>query len=163
MKMNHVSKLSLGLAMFLLVGTLGCSRSDKPSLAEVKGKLMKEGKPFVNAQVEFYPTVNGAASYGETDETGSFTLYYSTGDPGAAIGDHKVTVIGGHVAGDPSPPAPAETIAPTISTEEMAEGTLQPVGMAPQGRSRSKDGSPSRVEGLTAKVESGPNEIILSL
>ncbi|EMI15984.1 hypothetical protein RMSM_07100 [Rhodopirellula maiorica SM1] len=160
--MNYVSKLSLGLVICLLVGTLGCSRSDKPSLAEVKGKLMKEGKPFVNAQVEFYPTVDGAASYGETDETGSFTLFYSTGDPGAAIGDHKVTVIGGHVAGDPSPPTP-EVVAPTTSTEEMAEGTLQPVGMAPQGRSRNKDGSPSRVEGLTAKVESGANDIILNL
>ncbi len=162
MNMNHVSKLTLGLAMSLLIGTLGCGRSDKPSLAEVSGKLMKEGKPFVNAQVEFYPTINGAASYGETDETGSFTLYYSTGDPGAAIGDHKVTVIGGHVAGEPSPPTP-EVVTLTTSTEEMAEGTLQPIGMTPKGRSQAKDGSPKRVEGLTAKVDSGANEIILNL
>ncbi|WP_442510093.1 hypothetical protein SH528x_001699 [Novipirellula sp. SH528] len=162
MNTNHVSKLSFSLAMSLLVVTLGCSRSDKPSLAGVSGKLMKEGKPFVNAKVEFYPTLNGAASYGETDDTGTFTLYYSTGDPGAAVGDHKVTVIGGHVAGGPTAPA-SEVIAPTVSTEEMAEGSLQPIGMAPKGRSQAKDGSPKRIEGLTAKVDDGPNEIILNL
>jgi len=83
----------------LVVTSLGCSSSDKPSLAGVTGTLTKDGKPFADALVEFYPEADGGASYGTTDEQGNFKLSYSTGDSGAAIGMHVVKVIGGRVVG----------------------------------------------------------------
>lgn len=109
---------------------------------------------MVNARVEFYPEGEGGASYGTTDQEGKFELIYSTGDTGAAIGTHKVVVIGGGV--DASVAA-----APTTAGEEANEGTLAPVGMP--GRPGPGSG-PAEVKGLTAEiVDGGPNFIELEL
>ena len=123
------------------------------------GTLTKAGKPVADAQVEFYPTTAGAASYGRTDEQGNFVLRYSTGKPGAAVDKHKVTVIGGRVEGErgETASAPVES-----AGAEAAEGTLAPIGAPKKGRGNS--GAPKTVEGLSAEVvASGPNHIELNI
>ncbi|QEG38686.1 transthyretin-like family protein [Roseimaritima ulvae] len=136
----------------------GCGNGDMPELAEVTGTLTKGGQPVVNARVEFYPDGPGAASYGKTDQDGKFELYYSTGPAGAAIGTHKVTVIGGSVDASEVEAEPVE------GGEEAAEGTLAPVG-GPGGNSRSGPGggAPKETTGLTAEVVAGSNDIQLEM
>lgn len=109
------SKSSVLLAAWMITA-VGCSSSDKPSLAEVTGTLTKNGNPFADALVEFYPEANAGASYGTTDAAGNFKLSYTTGDPGAAIGKHTVKVIGGHMVGGAATPA-----SKTAADEEGAE------------------------------------------
>lgn len=155
------NRISLLLTLFTgmaIVVTVGCGGGDMPELAEVTGTLTKKGEPMVGAQVEFYPDSEGAASYGVTDEEGNFSLAYSTGPLGAAIGTHKVTVIGGHVKGKGA----GEPAAPAVVGEEAAEGTLAPVQM--DGGSRTRSGGPGEVKGLTAVVTAeGENHIVLEM
>ena len=115
---------------------------------------------MVNARVEFYPDGEGGTSYGTTDAEGNFELFYSTGDAGAAIGTHKVVVIGGGVD-------VAVATAPTTAGEEASEGTLAPVGMpggSGPGSGRGPGSGPAEVKGLTAEIVDGePNFIELEL
>jgi hypothetical protein len=149
---------SMAMAALCVVG---CSSSDAPDMAEVTGTLTKDGQPFVNAQVEFYPMTNGAASYGVTDDEGNFVLRYSTGKPGAAVDKHKVSIIGGSIRGGQAAAAPGPM---EIAGEDAVEGTLAPVG-GPTPNQRSQNaGGPKTIDGLTADVvASGPNHIELSI
>lgn len=102
--------------MLLAAATLlagGCFSSSGPDLHKVTGTVTKDGVPYVGASVEFYPEGKGAVSYGHTDENGNFSLYYSTGRPGAVPGKHRVEILGGAKSGtakkdaaDPEKPAP---------------------------------------------------------
>ena len=135
----------------------GCSSSDKPELVEVGGTLSKNGKPFVDALVEFYPDANAGASYGTTDAQGNFKLSYTTGEPGAAIGKHTVKVIGGRVAGAPEPVLSTPT--PTI---EGSEETFAAVADPNKAPTRSSGPPPPVV--LTAEVLADTeNAIILTM
>ncbi|QEG38057.1 transthyretin-like family protein [Roseimaritima ulvae] len=146
-------KQLLGVVALCLV--TGCSGGDSPPLAEATGQVTKAGAPLVNARVEFYPDGPGGSSYGTTDQEGKFELFYSTGDPGAALGTHKVVVIGG------STDAAAVPTAPAAAGEEAGEGTLAPVGM-PGGPGRGA--GTAEVKGLTAEITAdGPNFITLEL
>ena len=128
-----------------------------PALAEVTGTLTKGGQPVANARVEFYPDGPGGASYGNTDKDGRFELFYTTGPAGAAIGTHKVTVIGGSVDASAVEPDPVD------GGEEAAEGTLAPVG-TPGGSSRGgSGGAPKETKGLVAEVVEGSNDIQLEM
>jgi hypothetical protein len=118
------------LSAALLIASLGCSASDKPELSEVTGTLTKNGQPFANALVEFYPEANAGASYGTTDEQGNFKLNYTTGDPGAAAGKHVVNVIGGHVTG-----GAGATANKTAASEEGEEFAVLADPEAPSKRS----------------------------
>lgn len=144
---------------FLACLSVGCSHDDTPDLSEVTGTLMKSGKPVADAQVEFYPTTVGAASYGKTDEQGKFVLRYSTGKPGAAVDKHTVTVIGGRVDGERGG---GLVLPEMLAGEDAVEGTLEPIGLQKKGKRNS--GGPETVEGLTAEVlASGPNHIELNI
>ncbi len=87
--------------ILLLLFSIGCGGSDdKPKLAKVTGTLNDGGKPVPNAVVLFQPE-NGSPSSGTTDQQGKFTLEYSTGEPGAVIGEHTVKfTIGGTAPGE---------------------------------------------------------------
>ncbi|MCC9607347.1 carboxypeptidase-like regulatory domain-containing protein [Blastopirellula sp. JC732] len=115
------------IAATLLAG--GCFSSSGPGLHKVTGTVTKDGVPFVGASVEFSPVGDGATSYGHTDESGNFSLFYSTGKPGAVPGTHRVEVIGGAKAGtakaaelDPQKPAPAPVEASKGKTIEAVVG-----------------------------------------
>jgi hypothetical protein len=87
-------------ARFLLVGLLalgvGCGGSSK-KIVPVTGKVTLNGKPLVGASVQFQPVVPEGApeeisSGAKTDDNGEFTLNTTTGQPGAQVGPHKVTI-----------------------------------------------------------------------
>jgi hypothetical protein len=85
---RHWSWLALGL----LLALVGCS--DRPTLVDVKGKVMLNGKPLKNVRVAFHPDpdkgTRGIGSTGTTDADGAFTLTYDGGEPGAIAGHHRV-------------------------------------------------------------------------
>lgn len=124
----------------------------------VNGTITKGGAPLVGASLEFYPEGDGAASYGKSDEQGNFTLRYSTGKPGALVGEHKVTVIGGTTKG-------GSTAGPSEGLATLTEGDAAPKPMGAPGAGGSKrGGSPKPVEGITATVKPGDdNHIVIEL
>lgn len=91
-------RISLLLLTFISLTAVGCYSGSGPNLQEVSGNISKDGVPFVDANLEFYPESGGAPSYGKSDEQGNFKLYYSTGAPGAVPGKHSVTILGGKKA-----------------------------------------------------------------
>ncbi len=93
--MRH-SKPLLATSAFLLCALIaGCS-SNEPTLAEVKGKLVMNGKPLGNVKVSFHPDpdrgTKGNGSSGVTDAEGNFALQYAVGKPGAIVGSHRVVL-----------------------------------------------------------------------
>jgi len=136
-----------------LFAVVGCGPGGPPLSDDVTGTLTKGGKPVMNAQVEFYPVVDGATSYGQTDAEGNFKLYYSTGIPGAVIGKHNVTIIGGSVKAGDSDELKTE------GGDDAEEGTLAPVG----GPGKTSSGGPKESKGLAAEVVEGPNVIKLEM
>jgi len=148
--------VSLGLMTTILLA--GCSDSG-PALEGVTGTITKNGVPFVGAQLEFYPEGPGAASYGKSDEQGNFKLRYSTGKPGAVIGNHKVTVIGGSTNGADLPEEPI--------VEDPVEGetVLAPVANPEAAGRRSRNsGGPKTIDGIPAVVKAGEeNHVIIEL
>ena len=80
--------------MLFLVVCCGCS-GGKFKLYPVEGTVTQDGKPLMNALIEFHPQTEGGTSYGETDQSGRFTLEYCGGKKGAIAGKHLVRVIGG--------------------------------------------------------------------
>jgi hypothetical protein len=83
-----------GLAMAIwLAAAAGCTKSDRPPLGVVHGRVTFDGKPLEAAYVVFNPAEGGRQSLGETDRDGTFQLKYIRDIPGAKIGAHKVVVI----------------------------------------------------------------------
>ncbi len=159
-----LSKVSVTYVCFALVLTVGCSGGDRPELVEVSGTITKNGKPFVDAMVEFYPEASAGVSCGMTDSDGNFTLNYSTGQPGAAIGKHTVNVTGGRVVGAPEPPAPSISLAAmeAAKVSSASDEILAPVA-DPTKAVASRGGPPAPVV-LNAEVVAGaPNTITLTM
>ncbi|WP_437185346.1 hypothetical protein SH668x_002448 [Planctomicrobium sp. SH668] len=73
------------LASFLV----GCGGSDIPSLAQVRGKVVIDGKPASGVYVEFSPE-KGRLSSGTTNSEGQYSLTYSPQANGALPGKHTV-------------------------------------------------------------------------
>lgn len=69
----------------------GCGNSG-PEIAPVTGRVTLDGKAFEGARVYFYPSQGGRQSQGATDEEGRYELYYTFDEPGAVVGEHKVTI-----------------------------------------------------------------------
>ena len=62
-----------------------------PELGSVSGTVTLGGKPLADAIVEFRPK-EGRPSSGKTNETGAYTLQYTSDYSGAKIGEHSVVV-----------------------------------------------------------------------
>lgn len=87
--MRTLSPLVLLLGCALLAGC-----ANKPTLAEVKGRVTLNGKPLGNVRVDFHPDpdmgTSGGGSTGNTDGEGNFTLKFGDGRSGAIVGHHRV-------------------------------------------------------------------------
>lgn len=74
----------------------GCSGRPKTVARSVTGKVTLGGEPLVGAMVIFEPKVEGSASIGVTDASGTYNLIWSQtrGKPieGAQIGEHTVKI-----------------------------------------------------------------------
>ncbi|HLW67660.1 MAG TPA: DUF6795 domain-containing protein [Gemmataceae bacterium] len=91
-----------GLAVLTLCS---CGKTRPPSLTEVEGMVLLNGKPLPNAQVEFQPELpkwkGEYNSFATTDENGHFQMVCGhMQQAGAAVGKHRVLVS--------EPPVPSE-------------------------------------------------------
>lgn len=81
------------------------------NVAEVTGTVTLDGQPLPNAVVEFSPATEGQGtpSYGRTDASGTFTLQYTSDQPGAEVGEYRVSITT-QTSGDPDaePPIPEQ-------------------------------------------------------
>jgi len=86
-------RLLLPLCLFSVV-LMGCGGTDGPALdlAPAEGTLTIGGAPLPNALVTFHPE-SGRPATGRTDDAGHFTLMTKGPGDGAAVGNHKVTVM----------------------------------------------------------------------
>ncbi len=80
-----------------LWGFSGCfGGGNVPDLAEVTGTVTLDGKPLPNASVVFLPVVQdqeeSRPASGTTDESGGYTLEYSTSESGARPGSYRVSI-----------------------------------------------------------------------
>jgi len=71
---------------------VGCSRSDRPAIAPVRGKVNYQGKTVAGASVVFLCPGAPRLAVGTTDEQGNYRLTTYEPDDGAVIGTHAVTV-----------------------------------------------------------------------
>jgi hypothetical protein len=93
------TKVTLRIALGLLLGALtGCGESG-PELGEVQGTVRMGGRPLVGVLVSFLPEVAdgnyGRRSSGMTDENGRYQLTcddVKNPRPGAAVGWHLIVV-----------------------------------------------------------------------
>lgn len=113
-----MNRILLSSCVILALSTTGCFSGSGQELHAVDGTITRDGVPFVDANLEFEPQLAGAPSYGKSDENGNFKLYYSTGKPGAAPGEHRVKILGGRKATDTKPSEPTSKEAPTPQLKE---------------------------------------------
>jgi hypothetical protein len=96
-------KTSAYLVVLMFAVLTGCSKGG-PEIASVSGKVLKNGKPVVRANIAFYPS-SGRPSYGTSDETGAYSLDYTEKEKGAVVGSHTVKIS----VGGPPPPVDASS------------------------------------------------------
>lgn len=84
-------RLIIGGALIAMAGCEG-----KPELAQVSGRVLLEGRPLANVQVEFVPDAPRKhalpLSMGATDASGHYRLQTADGRPGVVHGEHLVLV-----------------------------------------------------------------------
>ena len=80
-------------ALLLTCGmVLGCSGAgDRPEIGEVSGIVTFDGEPLANAGVAFSQP-GFRPSVGQTDDQGTYELFYIRDIKGAAIGTHVVQI-----------------------------------------------------------------------
>ena len=92
--------LVLTVGVYSVANWLTRTPPEIPPLGTVSGSVLFDGEPLVGASVIFIPVrpdndnadIKPASSDGKTDEQGRFTLDYTGGVRGAAIGMHKVEI-----------------------------------------------------------------------
>lgn len=113
-----MNRFLLSSCVLMALSVTGCFSGSGQELHAVDGTITQDGVPFIDANLEFEPQEAGAPSYGKSDEQGNFKLYYSTGKPGAAPGQHRVKVLGGRKASESKPAEPTSKEAPTPQQKE---------------------------------------------
>ena len=73
----------------LCLVTTGCGSGS--ATGKVTGTVTMDGKPLSNARVTFTPLGGGRTAMGKTDGEGKYELYILA-DPGAEVGNHKVSI-----------------------------------------------------------------------
>ena len=125
----------LAAIVLITVGT-GCNRTE--GLAPVAGVVEYRGALLTQGQVVFTPQT-GAPAVGAIGTDGKFAMQ-TAGRPGAAIGNHRVTVHSRRTL-----------------TDEEAQKLVVPESLIPDKYSQ-QDQSP-----LTFDVKTGPNEYRIEL
>ena len=75
----------------LAPSVVGCRRSG-PEIGSVSGKVTLDGKPLPDAFVFFRHADGGRISEAFTDDSGKYTLNYSSDESGAMVGPNSVRI-----------------------------------------------------------------------
>jgi hypothetical protein len=78
------------IGLCVLLG--GCSGSDRPATAPVRGQVRYENRPVANATVAFLCPGAPRLAVGTTDQNGNYQLTTYEENDGAILGTHVVTV-----------------------------------------------------------------------
>jgi hypothetical protein len=88
----------IGLALLLVAGACGCQREEVFVYAPVSGKVTRHGTPLANVRVIFYADpesgTRGPRAFARTDASGQYHLRTDKGEDGAALGTHRVCLVG---------------------------------------------------------------------
>tara|TARA_R110002072_G_scaffold173600_1_gene328224 strand:- start:13508 stop:14029 length:522 start_codon:yes stop_codon:yes gene_type:complete len=112
------------LSLFMLAG---CGGSDRPALAPASGIVKLDGEPVEGASVTYHPVEGGRPGSGTTDAQGRYTIKTFQDAPGAAVGDHIVTVmkISGPgafvIQGDAPATAPSSSTGESDGSDSLSE------------------------------------------
>ncbi len=106
----------IGLFASSLLLASGCSRSDRPTLGKVRGKVTMDGKPLARALVGFQPKGKGRESIGPTDAEGNYELKYNLELAGAGVGENRVRISTQHSMDPRSETVPRKYSDPQNST-----------------------------------------------
>ena len=108
----------LALCSLIVVG-FGCGggTGDTTKYVAVSGIVTLDDKPIVGATIVFAPKKTGQMSIGQSGPDGKFTLKTASGQPGAAIGDHEVTVSLTSDSAPKAAPAKLDDLAPPNAAE----------------------------------------------
>jgi len=90
--MRHLRTYAIPVLALTMLAWTGCG-GNRPDLATVHGRITLNGQPLPQAQVRFDPVDAVRGSTGGTDQSGQYKLSYLRGDQGAAIGEHRVTIL----------------------------------------------------------------------
>ena len=121
------AKQWLALCSLVVIG-LGCGggSADVTKYVTVSGVVTLDDKPIEGATVAFAPKKTGQMSLGLTGPDGKFSLKAASGQSGAAVGDHDVTVSLTANANPSGKPASADDLAPP-NAAETADSGVAPV------------------------------------
>ena len=86
---NRIWQVALFLAISFFV--TGCGGGGGPELGQIKGRVQLDGMPVSEATVLFQQDASPSA-YGVTDSDGYYEVMFSEGNPGAVLGQHRVTI-----------------------------------------------------------------------
>lgn len=89
--MNSVRLLACVAACLPAALGGGCRRSG-PDLGRVEGTVTFDGAPVKNAMLEFQPDNEGPVSYGLTDSSGRYRVFFRNQRRGAVVGMHTVRI-----------------------------------------------------------------------
>jgi len=119
-----VSRLWIVVIGLSICGCGGGAAKDAPTVAPVKGKVLRKGQPLPGVMVTYSPVgaENSSPSTGVTNAQGEYTLVYNRNLDGATIGKNLVRVSLGDGVDDEDPKqkAPDEiVIPPEIASKEI--------------------------------------------
>ena len=147
------------LILALSAASLAGCDAGKPSLATVHGKVTYKGEPLKAGNVLFLPVVKSEdgldhPSAGVLKEDGTYELTTFVPGDGAAVGEHKVSVI----ALEGGPAGAAELYDGSEVKETKVNGKRITMKSLVPDKYKSPETTP-----LTKKVEPGDNTIDLKL
>jgi hypothetical protein len=114
----------LGRVISLLIAgcclAAGCSGSDRPEVAPVRGQVTYQGQPVAGAMVSFLCQGAPRLATATTDESGNYALTTFEPNDGAIIGSHVVTVKKDPAGLDALPPGVSADAKITAKSTEAA-------------------------------------------
>src|SRR5262245_38883510 len=105
-------RLSAALTLLLAALLLGCGPGNPQGRKAVSGKVMLDGGPLEQGNIEFHPMFQGGVQSGGTITSGSYSI---AAHQGVTPGKYRVSIIdfvptppqpAGYMPGDPLPPMP---------------------------------------------------------
>lgn len=144
---------SLSLALLVFGGCDSTPEGQLPT-APVEVTVLYNGKPVEGADVTFVNASGPPPAFGKTDASGKAKLHTYAADDGATLGEHSVSVVKQEfdkVKQEASQDSADYNPSPGASPLPVVKHLLP------------KKYSLPTTSGLTAKVESGQNEVTLEL